>query len=804
MQFLAVLFTTLSILSAATLPSNFTETQVANNLSSPTAMAFLPDGRILVCQQGGQLRVIQNGAIVATPAITLTVDPSGERGLLGVAVDPSFATNNFIYLYYTQTTTPRRNRVSRFTLTGNIAGSELPLLDLNDLTSATNHNGGALHFGNDGKLYIAVGENATTSNSQTLNNLLGKILRMNPDGSIPTDNPFYNTASGNNRLIWALGLRNPFTFSFQETTGRMFINDVGQSAWEEINDGIAGSNYGWPTTEGPTTNPAFRSPLYAYNHSTGSPTGCAITGGDFYSPTTNVFPATYTGLYFFADYCSGWFYTYNPTTNAVTNFLTGASNPVDIRTHPDGSMYYLERGNTGRLMRIAYTGPQAPTISSHPQSQTVPTGLNATFSVVASGGTLSYQWQRNTIDILNATSASYTLNNVALSDSGAIFRVIVTNTTGSTPSNPATLTVTTNQPPVPSITAPATFTGGQTINFTGAATDPESGNLTASAFTWRVDYHTGAAVRPFVQQFTNATGGSWLVPQITPYLLTDVFFRIYLTARDPQGNSTTITRDVTPVTSTFSVNTNPAGLAFTIDSVPFSTPQTVPSVVGLIRPIGVTTQQGNAATRYNFLNWSDGGAATHDITVPTANTTYIATFQTQHFLTTTVNPTSAGAITPSAFYNLNSIVNLQATPNPGWQFTSFTGPANGATVTMDAPKSITANFTPYPAQAAISVVSKSGAASQRDWVLRISNIGQGPIVNAVLTSLSITPTGPGAVSTITTLPIALGNISPGASVNIPVSFNWPVTSPLTRASMRFTITGDFNHSSTITLNNLFR
>ena len=123
------------------------------------------------------------------------------------------------------------------------------ILELNNL-GATNHNGGAIHFGPDGKLYAAVGENANGSNAQTLSNLLGKMLRLNADGSIPSDNPFFNVATGNNRMIWALGLRNPFTFDFQPGTGRMFINDVGEVSWEEINDGIPGSNYGWPSAEG--------------------------------------------------------------------------------------------------------------------------------------------------------------------------------------------------------------------------------------------------------------------------------------------------------------------------------------------------------------------------------------------------------------------------------------------------------------------------------------------------------------------------------------------------------------------------
>jgi glucose/arabinose dehydrogenase len=360
MQLLKVVFLGLvlsSFVYAATLPAGFTETQISG-LSSPTAMEIAPDGRIFVCLQGGALRVIKNGGLLPTPFLTLSVDSTGERGLLGIAFDPNFATNNFIYLYYTVPSTPRHNRVSRFTANGDVAvpGSETILLELDNLTSATNHNGGALHFGPDGKLYIAVGENATTSNAQTLSNMLGKILRINKDGSIPGDNPFFNDAVGNNRSIWALGLRNPFTFAFQPGTGRMFINDVGASTWEEINDGIRGSNYGWPNTEGVTSNPAFRSPLFAYSHGISLTTGCAIAGGAFYNPSTVQFPASFVGKYFFADLCSGWIRVFDPATGTASAFASGISQPVDLKVGADGSLYYLSIGSSS-LFRVQFSGP---------------------------------------------------------------------------------------------------------------------------------------------------------------------------------------------------------------------------------------------------------------------------------------------------------------------------------------------------------------------------------------------------------------------------------------------------------------
>ena len=335
-------------------------------------MAFAPDGRLFVCLQGGQLRVIKNGSLLSTPFVNLTVDSSGERGLLGIAFDPNFAANQYVYLYYTVPTSPIHNRVSRFTAASDTAvpGSQAIILELDNLSSATNHNGGALHFGPDGKLYIGVGENANGANSQTLSNLLGKVLRINADGTIPTDNPFYNTAAGNNRAIWALGLRNPFTFAFQPGTTRLFINDVGESTWEEINDGIAGSNYGWPTTEGPTSNPAFRSPIYYYGHGTTDTTGCAIVGGAFYNPPVLQFPSSYIGKYFFADLCGGWIRVFDPTVGAATGFATGIVNPVDLHVGPDGALYYLAQGSGGQVFRVTALPAQTLNISGRARVET--------------------------------------------------------------------------------------------------------------------------------------------------------------------------------------------------------------------------------------------------------------------------------------------------------------------------------------------------------------------------------------------------------------------------------------------------
>ena len=615
--------------SAATLPSGFVETTVASGIASPTAMAIAPDGRIFVCSQTGALRVIKNGVLLATPFVTLSVDSLGERGLLGMAFDPHFTLNHYIYLYYTVPGPTSHNRVARFTANGDVVltGSRVILLELNPLSTATDHNGGALHFGADGKLYIAVGDNTQGSNSQNLSNLLGKILRINSDGSIPTDNPFVQSTTARHE-IWALGLRNPFTFAFRGTTNFMYINDVGQSTWEEINLGQAGANYGWPATEGPTPNPAYESPIYYYGHDSGN---CAITGGAFYSPSTPNFPSSFVGKYFFGDYCSGSIRVLNPSTAQATDFLTGASQPVDIQVGTDGSLYYLARG-TRSVMKILYSSNLAPVITTQPRSQLISAGYPVTFSVVASGSApYSYQWRRNGADIVGATASSYKFT-TTLADDGAHFRVRVSNAYGNVLSNVATLSVTTDKPPTAQILTPvsgATYFGGMVVNYSGSASDFEDGDLPASAFTWQVDFHHNSHIHPFIAAKTGSKKGSFTIPK-RGETSSNVYYILTLKVVDSGGLTKSIVRKILPQKAKMTFVTQPVGLKISLDGQdPRVTPFTVTGVVGIIRSISAPTPQTLNGTSYNFQAWSDGKTRSHEINTPSVDATYAAKFTLQ-------------------------------------------------------------------------------------------------------------------------------------------------------------------------------
>lgn len=375
---------------AATAPAGFAVQTVVSGLTLPTGFAFAADGRIFVAQKGGSVRVIQNGALLPTPVVTLPdVNDWGDRGLEGIALDPNFAQNGYLYLAYTHENTPGQNyqgdktgRIVRLTVTNNVAdlGSEVVLLgsiggdaahpSCRDFATtsdcipsdASTHSMGALRFGPDGKLYATLGDGADYTtvdplalDAQDVNSLGGKIVRINTDGTAPSDNPYYDGNSGSNRSkVWALGLRNAYRFNWAPD-GTMFFGDVGWATWEEIDVGQKGANYGWPCREGfvatsynCTPSSAATNPIYVYDHSSGSG---SVMGG--------AFPTWAGGDYIFGDYSNDYLKRMavgSGHTNAgVSDFITGAGGPVDIQTGPDGNLYYAAI-NVGELRKVVSTG----------------------------------------------------------------------------------------------------------------------------------------------------------------------------------------------------------------------------------------------------------------------------------------------------------------------------------------------------------------------------------------------------------------------------------------------------------------
>ena len=239
--------------------NQFQNEVLATGFSLPTSIKFMPDGRMLVVELKGVIKVMSPPYTQASPTPFLQIaniaNTGVQQGIFDLALDPGFSTNHYYYVFYTANS-PNRDRLSRFTadasLTGTVAGSELILYE-DPQTASDEHHGGAVFFDNAGKLFFTTGEHFQGTPSQQLNNPRGKLHRINSDGTVPNDNPFYDGTGPNIDSIWALGLRNPFRASYDSVADRIYIGDVGgndpSTAKEEVNLGARGANYGWPDTK---------------------------------------------------------------------------------------------------------------------------------------------------------------------------------------------------------------------------------------------------------------------------------------------------------------------------------------------------------------------------------------------------------------------------------------------------------------------------------------------------------------------------------------------------------------------------
>ncbi|MCG7578740.1 PQQ-dependent sugar dehydrogenase [Mycolicibacterium sp. OfavD-34-C] len=333
--------------STETVFIGFERAVVVPGLDTPVDFRFLPDGRILVTEKAGAIKVVENGALRDEPVITLSVNTLGERGISGLAVDPDFADNGYLYVSYVSSA--NRNQLSRLTMVGNTAGTEVVLLQSGQ-SSAVNHHGGALGFGPDGTLYWGVGDNGNGANSQDLTNIHGKILRLNPDGSIPADNP---AIPGALPQIYAYGLRNPFRLTFTPD-GKLLVADVGAASFEELNLITAGGDYGWPGAEGVCDDCDSINPIYTYPRGGGAAiTSVLVYDGDTFGPD-------YVGKVFIADLVQGWIRVLTCTPEFTScgdaqTFDPDAGSTVVLAQGPDGNVYQLLY-QPGSLVRIAPAG----------------------------------------------------------------------------------------------------------------------------------------------------------------------------------------------------------------------------------------------------------------------------------------------------------------------------------------------------------------------------------------------------------------------------------------------------------------
>lgn len=613
--------------SSAAPPEDFqTSLVMGDGLDGPSGFEIAPDGRIFVLERAGTVKIIRDGRLLAQPFAVLPSEPTGDRGLIGIAFDPDFGnTNHYVYFYYTGR--DLLNHLVRFSAADDV-GTDGPYpLFRTESPSQLLHVGGTVAFGPDGKLYLAVGDNGTPDRAQRLDNPHGKILRINKDGSIPPDNPFYGQP-GALGAVWAYGMRNPWRFQFDSATGRLYVGDVGDYTWEEINLVVRGGNYGWPLHEGRcvASCAGYLDPIHAYSHDGQS---AAITGGPVYRG--GMFPADYQGSLFFGDYARGFIRRAQlddmGQVVAVHDVDTQAGSVVDMKVAPDGSLYYLTY-YPGALYRLAYnTTSHAPVANASASVTKGLAPLEVRFSSAGStdpdGDPLSYLWTFGD----GTTSTEPHPVRTYPNDGVFTVRLVVSDGPNQTPAQP--LVVQVGTAPSLTVAAPtegALYRAGDTITYNAFATDGAGFDLDDGDISTVVRLRHGTHYHPFVGPLIGRVG-RFTIPT-TGEASADTSYEITVTATDSTGLSTTKAVTIRPRTSRITLATQPPGLGLTLDGVPVSTPTTTANVVGFQRQLAApTTAVAADGTTLQFAGWSDGRIIRHTITVPEVDTTYTATYQ---------------------------------------------------------------------------------------------------------------------------------------------------------------------------------
>ena len=537
-------------LASAALPPGFEIETLATGMTLPTAITFTGDGRIFIAEKNGTIRIYKNGQLLPDPLIHLTdVNDYGDRGLIGIAADPNFSQNGYLYLSYTHENTPGTNysgsktgHIARITVKGDTADESSKVIlvgtvdgDINApsctnfpitadcITSdSSSHSVGGLRFGPDGKLYATLGEgasfdfvNTNSMNAQNIDALGGKMLRINTDGTAPSDNPFYNGDPNANRSkVYAYGLRHMYRFNFKPT-GELFGGDVGWNNWEEVDKIVPGGNYGWPCREGVLPTVGYDctavnaiDPFYYYGHNSSG--AGAITSGAF--PSGNAYPAEYANTFFFGDYAQNWIKEMKVGTTSellgITDFASGddkTNGPVEFATGPEGNIYFIAIYK-GELKRITHTsGNRQPVVYVAADQTSGSAPLTVNFS---SAGTydpdadpITYLWSFGD----NTTSADASPVHVYNTDASYNAVLTVRDNRGGVQSKSIMISVG-NHAPSATITSPKAgtfYNPGDILTLSGGGSDTEDGVLPGSSLSWRVILHHNTHIHVFETHIGN-------------------------------------------------------------------------------------------------------------------------------------------------------------------------------------------------------------------------------------------------------------------------------------------------------------
>jgi glucose/arabinose dehydrogenase/PKD repeat protein len=661
---------------AAALPSGFEEVTIASGLNFPTAVAYAPDGRIFVAEQQGRVRVINaDGTLRPQPLLDISnhVNSYKDRGLIGLAVDAQFASNRFLYLSYTHeanpgnSTGPKTARLTRVTVSPtNQVSPETVLLgsvstvpcpppsNTNDCIPSEfgTHSIGAVRADPDGTIWLSSGDGAPHPPNQDTfrafdeRSIAGKVVHVDRNGGGLPGHPYCPSETDLTKVctkIYAEGFRNPFRFTLRPGTGPA-IGDVGWNTREEWSLVAPGANYGWPCYEGTLKTAVLADdpkcvslyskagqpngpvmPIHECSHAACS----AAVAGPVYSGTR--FPGEYVGDFFITDYEVGFIRRLKLDANgdvlSVLDFADNAWGAVDLQQTPSGNLVYVNYGvgdpNTGSLVEIRFAGAnRAPVARASATPRWGQTPLTVSFDGRTSsdpdGDDLTYAW-----DFGDGGTSTQARPTHVYSDGSRNYEATLTVSDPGGLESSASVTVSPgNTPPAVSIEAPATFRAGGLVFMQASAVDPQDGPLLSAALIWTVKL----VHKEHVHRLADAIGGMASFTAQDDHDA-DSHYEATVTATDSRGLTASSTAVVVPETRTLNLQSSLPGVIVTYDGVPYTTPHTRETAVGLRTSVSAPDIVSRDGRLYEFASWSDGGARSHEIVVPDHDLSLAVTYQ---------------------------------------------------------------------------------------------------------------------------------------------------------------------------------
>lgn len=682
-------------------PAGFTYTQIADDFTLPVDIEFLPSGDILLVEKGTGLNeasfaniyLLRQGASHPTLLTQLSVNSSGDSGIQGIILDPHFEHNQYLYVWYAtgqnvlDWTGETMYRLSRFTL--DLQNDVIDLTSENVLFEMpwhSLHGGGGMVFDDKGRLYLAIGDLYSPETVQDLSTLNGKLLRLQitDDGyTIPPDNPFVGV-SGAREEIYAYGLRNPFRMTRRLSDGAIFVADVGENIWEEINELKPGANYGWPIREGPCArglrqpcDPApdtMTDPILAYLHTpqpndSPIPQGGAVTTLAVYEGDR--FPDNYHDKLFFADFNQGFTAVMTPgitSTFTLTTFATETNFLVDMAYFDDklyllaattsiDTIYPQDTAETteifaqqvtaqqsyGAIIEVQYEGPenQRPIARLSADTPIGPAPLTINFSASASesqtGDLLHYRWNfGDRSDLITTTTDS--IAHQYLTDGDYEASLVVIDALNRE-SDRATVRITVYSGEIVQLelinltdSTRQQYHGGDQIQYRAVRSAGLSGLDTEQPYTWRVDMHHNQHAHVMFQAYATE-GDIFTIPTDNHNDSWNLWHRFYLTMHTDTGQQIQVQREIYPAHVTMTIDTNPPQLNLMVNDVQRQAPFDFTAIVGTRHTVRAFESAGYGGEFYRFEGWSGttmlSNNASYSYTIPVSDTTYTAVYASQ-------------------------------------------------------------------------------------------------------------------------------------------------------------------------------